>query len=64
MYEEPAACGSYGQDEGATPGGPATRQAGGSFVIAAVRPEAKVDQRGFSAACQRAMARLEEPEEE
>lgn len=40
------------------------RQVGGSFVIAAVCPEAKVDQREFTAACQRALARLEELEEE
>jgi hypothetical protein len=40
------------------------RQVGSSFVIAAVCPEAKVDQREFTAACQRAVARLEELEEE
>ena len=40
------------------------RQVGDEFVIAAVGPEAQVDQRGFAAACRRAEARLSEMEGE
>lgn len=38
------------------------RQVGDEFVVAAVGPEAEVDQRGFAAACRRAEARLAEME--
>jgi hypothetical protein len=39
------------------------RQAGDTFVIAAICPEAKQDPRGFRQACERAAARLAEVEE-
>ena len=39
------------------------RQVGGVMVVAAIGPEAKVNQRGFAAAVKRARARLAELEE-
>ena len=40
------------------------RQVGDEFVVAAVGPEAEVDQLGFAAACRRAKARLAEMEDD
>jgi hypothetical protein len=40
------------------------RQIGETFVIAAVGPEADQDRRGFKRACEDALARLKEIEEE
>jgi hypothetical protein len=40
------------------------RQVGEPFVIAAIGPEAKKDRRGFNKACQRAVERLAELEED
>lgn len=40
------------------------RQVGGSFVIAAVGPEARHDPRGFARACDRALQRLGKLEED
>lgn len=39
------------------------RQVGGVFVVGAVGPEAMVDKRGFSKACQAAIERLDQVEE-
>jgi hypothetical protein len=40
------------------------RQVGSVFVVAAVAPEAQVDQRAFAAACRRAKERLAKIEDE
>jgi hypothetical protein len=49
---------------GTSPWRPLYRQVGKPFVIAAIGPEAKKDQRGFDRACQAAIERLAELEDD
>jgi hypothetical protein len=49
---------------GKSPWRPLYRQVGTPFIISAIGPEAKKDKRGFDKACQRAIERLAELEDD